>query len=62
MVNRLYEAVLPMTKDPALIARLREMGVEMAPRTGAELRVEIQRERAYFGSLAREAGLKPQDG
>ena len=62
LVNRLYEAILPMTKDAALIARLREMGVEMAPRTGVELRAEIQRERAYFGRLARDAGLKPQDG
>lgn len=59
IVDRYYQAVLPLTQSASLVEKLRGQGVEMWPATGEQLADEIVREHAYFGKLAKDAGFEP---
>ena len=54
---RLERAAGEATRDPALAARLREVGTEPVGSTGAEFAERLRAEDAKWGEAARAAGL-----
>jgi tripartite-type tricarboxylate transporter receptor subunit TctC len=56
-VVRLEEAMIALARDPAVVARLRELGAEAVGSTRAELAETIRAQDAVWGPVARAAGV-----
>jgi tripartite-type tricarboxylate transporter receptor subunit TctC len=56
-VARLEEAMIALARDPAVVARLRELGAEAVGSTRAELAETIRAQDAVWGPVARAAGV-----
>ncbi|MFH5925498.1 Bug family tripartite tricarboxylate transporter substrate binding protein [Roseomonas xinghualingensis] len=54
---RLEEAMIAMARDPAVVARLRELGAEAVGSTRAELAETIRGQDAMWGPVAKGAGV-----
>ncbi len=54
---RLERVAMEATRDPALVARLREAGAEPVGSTGAAFAERLRAEDAKWGEAARAAGL-----
>ncbi len=59
VAGHLERAAIEATRDPALAARLREVGTEPVGSTGAEFAARLQAEDAKWDEAARAAGLAP---
>ena len=55
LTRQLEAAAIAMARDPAVVARLRELGAEAVGSTGAELAELIRRQDAQWGPVARAA-------
>jgi tripartite-type tricarboxylate transporter receptor subunit TctC len=56
-VARLEEAMIALARDPAVVARLRELGAEAVGSTRAELAETIRAQDVVWGPVARAAGV-----
>jgi tripartite-type tricarboxylate transporter receptor subunit TctC len=56
-VARLEEAMIALARDPAVVARLRELGAEAVGSTRAELAETIRAQDAVWGPVGRAAGV-----
>jgi tripartite-type tricarboxylate transporter receptor subunit TctC len=57
LAARLEEAAIAVARDPAVIARLRELGAEAVGSTRAALSATIREQDAMWGPVARAAGV-----
>ncbi len=57
LAARLEQAAVSMARDPAVVARLRELGAEAVGSTRAELAALIRAQDAKWGPVAREADV-----
>lgn len=57
LTRQLEAAAIAMARDPAVVARLRELGAEAVGSTGAELAELIRRQDAQWGPVARAANV-----
>jgi tripartite-type tricarboxylate transporter receptor subunit TctC len=57
LAARLEEAAIAVARDPAVIARLRELGAEAVGSTRAALAATIREQDAMWGPVARAAGV-----
>jgi tripartite-type tricarboxylate transporter receptor subunit TctC len=57
VMERLEQAAMEATRDPALATRLRELTTEPVGSTGAEFAARLQAEDAKWGEAARAAGF-----
>lgn len=62
LVKRLHDAIAPMLTNAAVVDRLRQHAMTMAPATGAQLAETMREEFAYFGGLAKDSGYVPTEG
>jgi tripartite-type tricarboxylate transporter receptor subunit TctC len=58
ILDRLAEATVAAMRDPAVQARLRELGIEAAPLGRAEFDRHIAAEHAKWGEVVRAAGIR----
>lgn len=60
VVARLAREILAVLDDPRIVKRLAEIGFEVEPMGPEQFALYIREQLAYWGKLARDAGIQPQ--